>query len=336
MKYPQILVLLGASLIVSTAQAQSTGFTATPELIAAAKKEGKLTVYTVQDPEGELKMVKAFNKRFPEIKVSMLRLPGGQLVTRVKAESSSNRLSADLISFSDTQESNQVAHVFAKYAPPNAADYQYLEADKDVWPRAIGTWVICSNTMTEKNPPKTWKDLLKPEYKGRMGEVTILTGGSGWTRSFFQREVMGIEYWQGLAANTPRLYPIGVPMTDALIRGEISVGALVSNQSLPKVAQGAPMQCFFPPEGVPAKPQVMGLTKTAGSPNAAKLYLDWMLSPEGQVFVVKEWFMFSALKGAPTPVGGENAKLWFVEREKSIRVQSAWVDEWVKIFTPKR
>jgi len=126
MKYPQILVLLGASLIVSTAQAQSTGFTATPELIAAAKKEGKLTVYTVQDPEGELKMVKAFNKRFPEIKVSMLRLPGGQLVTRVKAESSSNRLSADLISFSDTQESNQVAHVFAKYAPPNAADYQYL------------------------------------------------------------------------------------------------------------------------------------------------------------------------------------------------------------------
>lgn len=315
----------------SSAQTQDAEI-APASLVEAAKKEGRLSIYTVQDPESELKLTREFNRHYPFIKIDMLRLQGSQLLTRVKAEAASGRLKADLIAFSDTEESDQVAQIYADYTPPNATKYRYVEPGKNVWPRTIGAWTLCANTMTNQTPPKSWADLGNPRYKGALGEVTILTGGSGWTRSLFQRSELGREYWQSLANNKPRLYPSGVPMTDAMIRGEVSVGALVVNQALPKIKEGAPLTCSFGPEGVPAKPQVIGITKTAASPNAAQLYLNWVLSAEGQAFIVKNWYMFSALEGAPTPEGGEKAKLWFVDREQSKRVRKEWTDDWVQMF----
>jgi iron(III) transport system substrate-binding protein len=238
------------------------------------------------------------------------------------------------MAFSDPEEVAQIASNFTDYAPPNASDYHDPEAGVNhTWPRAVGAWTICSNTMIEKDPPNSWQDLTKPQYKGHLGEVTILTGGSGWTRSFFQRTVFGKEYWQKLADNKPRLYPSGVPMTDAMIRGEVSVGAIVVNQALPRIAEGAPLQCRFGAEGIPTMPQMIGLTKTAQSPNAARLYLNWMLSPEGQAFVVKDWYMFSGLEGAPRPVGADKAKTWSVNREDSRRVHAQWTSDWVQIFS---
>jgi len=65
------------------ARAQEFG---SPELIAAAKKEGKLVFYTANFAEIEQQVIKEFNKRFPEIKVEMVRAPGGQLITRVRTE----------------------------------------------------------------------------------------------------------------------------------------------------------------------------------------------------------------------------------------------------------
>ena len=55
-----------------------------PELIAAAKAEGKMVLYTANYAEVEQDIIKQFNKRFPEIKVEMVRAPGGQLITRVR------------------------------------------------------------------------------------------------------------------------------------------------------------------------------------------------------------------------------------------------------------
>ena len=80
------------------AQAQEFG---SPELIAAAKAEGKLVFYTANFAEVEQQVIKAFNKRFPEIKVEMVRAPGGQLITRVKTEAAAGKLIADVVDPSD-------------------------------------------------------------------------------------------------------------------------------------------------------------------------------------------------------------------------------------------
>src|SRR5438067_12114908 len=82
----------------AAAQAQEFG---SPELIAAAKAEGKLVFYTANFAEVEQQVIKAFNNRFPEIKVEMVRAPSGQLITRVKTEAPAGKLAADVDDHSD-------------------------------------------------------------------------------------------------------------------------------------------------------------------------------------------------------------------------------------------
>ena len=108
------------ALTAAPAVAQEFG---SPELIAAAKKEGKLVFYTANFAEIEQQVIKAFNKRFPEIKIEMVRAPGGQLITRVKTEAAAGKLIADVIDHSDRALMQPLADLFQDYAPPNAADY---------------------------------------------------------------------------------------------------------------------------------------------------------------------------------------------------------------------
>ena len=135
------------------------------ELIAAAEKEGQLTYYTANFAETEQEVIKAFNKRFPKIKVSMVRAPGGQLITRIKTEAAAGKLAADVVDHSDRGLMKELEDLFMDYAPPNAADYRpdALVSPK-FWPGVTLGWAIAYNTALVKNAPKTWMDLTKPEY----------------------------------------------------------------------------------------------------------------------------------------------------------------------------
>ena len=106
----------------AAARAQAHEYGA-PELIAAAKKEGRLVYYTANFAEVEQEVIKAFNKRFPEIKVEMVRAPGGQLITRIKTEAAAGKLLADLVNHSDRGLMLEIENLFMDYAPPNAKDY---------------------------------------------------------------------------------------------------------------------------------------------------------------------------------------------------------------------
>src|SRR6516162_3426800 len=94
-----------------------------PELIAAAKAEGKLVLYTANYAEVEQDVIREFNKRFPEIKVEMVRAPGGQLITRVKTEAAAGKLSADVVDHSDRALMTDLVGLFQDYTPPNGKDY---------------------------------------------------------------------------------------------------------------------------------------------------------------------------------------------------------------------
>src|SRR5471032_1339142 len=138
------------------AAAQNFG---SPELIAAAKAEGKLVYYTANFAEVEQETIKAFNKRFPEIRIEMIRAPGGQLITRVKTEAAAGKLIADIVDHSDRALMLPLVDLFQDYAPPNAADYDPAAlVSPKFWPRLTAVWAIAYNTELVKDPPKTWMD----------------------------------------------------------------------------------------------------------------------------------------------------------------------------------
>src|SRR5437763_7395619 len=114
-----------------------------PELIEAAKQEGSLVYYTANFAEVERQVITAFNKRFPFVKVEMVRAPGGQLITRVKTEAAAGKLAADVVDHSDRGLMLEIEDKFADYAPPNAGDYiSDVLASPKLWPRATLGWSI--------------------------------------------------------------------------------------------------------------------------------------------------------------------------------------------------
>src|SRR5213595_2651871 len=146
---------LGIALNAAPARAQQEF--GSPELIAAAKAAGKLVLYTANFAEVEQQVIKEFNKRFPEIKVEMIRAPGGQLITRVRTEAAAGKLIADIVDHSDRALMLPMADLFQDYAPPNAADYDPASlVSPKFWPRATVVWSIAYNTELVKDPPKTW------------------------------------------------------------------------------------------------------------------------------------------------------------------------------------
>ncbi len=317
----------GLAIALNGAPARAQQEFGSPELIAAAKAEGKLVYYTANFAEVEQQVIKAFNKRFPEIKVEMVRAPGGQLITRVKTEAAAGKLIADVVDHSDRALMADLIDMFQDYAPPNAADYNPdAQISPKLWPRATLVWSIASNTELVKDPPKTWMDLTKPQYDKMTGQGFAQSGGTTWTR---------IIYWAKQASTHPILYPSGAPMADSLVRGEVAMGPLLYNAIYPKQKDGAPIKIFFPPEGAPVNPYATGIPKTAAHPNAAKLFLNWCLSKEGQTFMIKELGNLTSMKVAPVyPEGFDPkvVKIWLPKFEDYVKLHAAWVADWDKIF----
>ena len=85
-------------------------------------------------------------------------------------------------------------------------------------------------------------DLTKPENDKKIGQVIAPSGGTTWTRIMFERQVLGEDYWKKQAATKPVLYPSGAPMSDALVRGEVSIAPLLYNIVYPKKKDGAPIR----------------------------------------------------------------------------------------------
>jgi iron(III) transport system substrate-binding protein len=334
MAMKSILIAFALIALATPAAAQNFG---PPELIDAARKEGKLVYYTANFAEVEQEVIKAFNKRFPEIKVEMVRAPGGQLITRVKTEAAAGKLSADVVDHSDRALMTDLVDMFQDYAPPNGKDYlpESMISPK-LWPRATLVWSIAYNSALVQKPPKSWMDLTKPEYGNKqIGQVFAASGGTTWTRIMFERQVLGEDYWKRQAATSPILYTSGAPASDALVRGEVSIAPLLYNAVYPKKHDGAPVEIFFAPEGAPVNPYATGVPKTAAHPNAAKLFLNWCLSEEGQSFMIKDLGNLTSLRTAPVyPAGFDPkvVKVWFPNFEEYVKLHGPWVEEWNKTY----
>jgi iron(III) transport system substrate-binding protein len=335
-KMVALAAVAGLGLALGSAPAMAADEFGSPELIAAAKAEGKLVLYTANFAEVEQEVIREFNKRFPEIKIEMVRAPGGQLITRVRTEAAAGKLIADIVDHSDRGLMLPLADLFQDYAPPNAVDYDPAAlVSPKFWPRLTAIWSIAYNTELVKNPPKSWWDLTKPENDKKTSQVFAQSGGTTWTRIMFERQVLGEDYWAKQAATHPVLYPSGAPMSDAMVRGEVAMGPLIYNAVVPKQKDGAPIAAVFPSEGVPANPYATGIPKTATHLNAAKLYLNWCLSKEGQTFMIKEQGNLTSLKQVPlNPPGFDPkvVKVWYPNFDQYMKLHGDWVAAWDKIF----
>lgn len=305
------------------------------ELVEAARKEGKVVLYSGVVLDNEQVVAAEFSRRFPGIAVDIVRAPGSRLFTRIETEAAAGKLDADLVDLTERTLATRIDHLFADYAPPNAADWdRSAMTSPKLWPRTLFVNALAYNPALVSPPPKaTWKELENPRFAGKAGLILASSGGSGWTSALHQRKVMGDGAWRATAALKPRLFESNGPGSSAVVRGEVEIAQLLVATINSLKLQGAPIDIVYPAEGLPATPGAAGIFKTAAHPSAAKLFLNWSLSREGQNVMVDKLGGMSLLKGAKLPEGAPaDVKLWTPDNEEFASLRDTWVKEWDDTF----
>ncbi|TDR88089.1 ABC transporter substrate-binding protein [Enterovirga rhinocerotis] len=305
------------------------------ELVEAAKKEGRVVLYSSVVLDNEQVVAAEFQKKFPGITVDIVRAPGARLFTRIETEAAAGKLTADVVDLTERVLATRIDHLFADYKPPNAADWdRSAMGSPKLWPRTQFVYGLAYNPAIVSPPPEaTWKELMNPRFGGKVGLILASSGGSGWTAAMQQRKEFGEDRWREIAKLKPRLFESNGPASSAVVRGEVQVAQLLLATANSLKAQGAPIEVIYPTEGLPAAPGAAAIFKDAPHPNAAKLFLDWSLSREGQNVMVEKLGGMSLLKGTKLPEGApKDVKVWTPSNEEFAALRDPWIKEWDEIF----
>lgn len=316
---------------------------ASAELYAAAQAEGSMVLYD-SFPEAQWRAVLDVFTEDTGVEVEHIRVVTAQLYERAVSEAGAGRLPADAIGLGDIILMEDMAErgILAQYESPMATSAltpdQY---DPDhYWYTASQNGIALAYNEAVVDPadvPKSWDDLLDPKWDGKIGFTPITIGGSAFSSFYLLKEIGGVEYWEGLAANNPRKYESVVPMTQDIVRGEIPLGITSPSVVAAQRAGGAPINTVFFKEGTAAFANLVSVVEEASSPNAARLYVEWLLSERGQKTVSEVGGEFPArtdiahvFEGAIVPAGGMNVvipplEVWMDQRDQLI-------EEWNTIF----
>jgi iron(III) transport system substrate-binding protein len=260
-------------------------------LIAAAQKEGHVAWYTTQIVnQFAAPAAAAFEKKYG-IKVDYIRADPNAVVLRIWNEAKAGQMQADLLDGAQTVAGVEKVGLIEPWVPDEARRLPPEDYDpKGIW-AATNLYVLTPAFNTKLVPkgsePKTYADLLDPKWKGHMawsGQTTIpaAAGFIGVVLTHMGQD-KGMDYLRRLSGqNITALGVSAREVLDQVIAGEYSLAIQTfNNHSVISAARGAPVE-WIPMNPSLAYFSVVGLTKGAPHENAAKLFIDFLLSEEGQ------------------------------------------------------
>jgi len=265
------------------------GQIANPDLIAQAKKEGRVTWYTtVSIPESK-QLMDIFEKQYPFIKVDLLRSGSGPLVNRIVNEYAARNYSADVLHGMSSRGAYTILkqkNILARYESP---EHKYLPAEmKDkagYWASTFqNTFVLVYNTRNVKpsDVPRSYDDLLKPMWKGR--QIFNDTDNFEWFDGLlkFWGKEKGLAYFRRLAAQD-QIFQRGARGRIQLVAaGEAPLAFGYGPHAQSYVNQGAPIE-WVALEPVVVIVNTVSLAQRAPHPAAAKLFIDFLFSKAAQM-----------------------------------------------------
>ena len=260
-----------------------------PDLIAQAKKEGRVTWYTtVSIPESK-QFMDMFEKQYPFIKVDLLRSGSGPLVNRIVTEYAAKNYSADVLHGMSSRGAYTILkqrNILGRYESP---EHKYLPADmKDkagYWASTFqNTFVLAYNTRNVKpaDVPRSYDDLLKPMWKGR--QIINDTDNFEWFDGLlkFWGKEKGLAYFRRLAAQD-QIFQRGARGRIQLVAaGEAPLAFGYGPHAQSYVNQGAPIE-WVALEPVVVIVNTVSLAQRAPHPAAAKLLIDFLFSKTAQM-----------------------------------------------------
>lgn len=260
-------------------------------VVDAANKEGQVVLYTNSDGVNAA-FEAAWARAYPNIKLVVSKYASGELTTKLDAEKGGGAVGADVITVSTKPWLDANLNVLVK--PTGPALEKYWAGNEHVY--GDGKYVLVAATPlgagvnTEQlaklgNPPvSTYEDLLQPQLKGTLGIVpgTGAPAAEQWWY-FAAKEMGGDSAVTRLADLQPRLYTVPATLATDLASGEVAVGAYNIKGTIEALAaKGAPIK-FVTLEPVISTPVTAAVVGWARNLNAAQVFQNWLLSPDGQI-----------------------------------------------------
>jgi iron(III) transport system substrate-binding protein len=251
-------------------------------LIEQAKKEGTVSLYTSLAPTESQPMAEAFEKKYG-IKVELWRSQSERVVQRVVSEAKAGRNTVDVIATNGPEmESLAREKVLTTYFTPHAADLPPASIPRHrLWmPDRLQFFVVGYNTNLVKREdlPKSLKGFTDPKWKGKLA---IEAGDAEWMATLVRKwgEPEGMAFFRKLSEMRPDVRK-GHPLLAQLVSaGEIAVCLTAYSANVETLKRkGAPID--YAPIDAIARPQGIGIAKSAPHPAAALLFADFVLSAE--------------------------------------------------------
>lgn len=281
--------------------------------VAKAEAEGEFTYYSHDSEPGIAGILEAFSKDFPKIKGKYVRAQTGTLFSRTIAERSAGKFTADVIQFSEltTALDFQKRGGYMNYVSPQAEFYAPKHMSNPVgnyfW-AGVTFAGIAYNTEKVKaeEAPKGWKDLANPAWLNAMN-LKMSNSGMQFVQWYELRKLYGDKFWSEVAKVRPRGFDSRAQQFERLAKGDDKICALAEYAGYLLVkAKGAPVAFVAPADGLPATPALCGIADKAPKPEAARLFIDWFMSPRGQAHQQNNSYLHygSMRKDAPPMPGG--------------------------------
>ena len=284
---------------------------ATAILAAAAlpafAADGKLVLYTSQPNTDAQATVDAFKAANPGVEVEWVRDGTPKILAKLRAEIEAGQPQPDLLLIADVVTMEGLKGEGRLMAYPDAKtdgiDASLIDKDGTYFSTKLITTGIVYNTNAPMKPT-SWEDLTKPEAKGQVVMPSPLTSGAAMihTVTLTGNLSQGWDFYSALAENGAQAAGGNGDVLKSVSGGDKLYGMIVDYMPIREKAKGAPVEFVFPTEGVSAVTEPVAILSTAKNPDAAKAFVDFMLSEEGQKLAVSQGYI-PARADAGLPAG---------------------------------
>jgi len=288
MIHRRTLRLTVCAVILAVLAAASPSGAADPKIVEAAKKEGKLVAYVSMLTENATALLAEFKKKYPFIDTSLYRANTQKLLPKIQLEARTQQHQADVISATFTIWNELTrGKLIMKYDSPERSRFPADLKDADGYWNILHLGVQGMAYNTKMVPPdiapKSYEDLLHPRWRPK--QIAMDYRDSSWMAVMLEimGEAEGIAFMKKLAAKDLYMRENKNLLTQLLAAGEFPVLANTYLETFSKIQKaGAPIEWVAGRNPIPASTHLLGIYAHARHPNAAKLFVDFLLSREGQ------------------------------------------------------
>ena len=319
----QITLLLGLAMLAGPASAATD----------------KVVIYNAVSTKLMQSFIDEFQKQNPGVKAEVISGGSGELLTRIKAERANQR--GDVLVGPDADVFDAAIDLFESYNSTEKAAFDKAAVHPDGKYYGFSTnfqaFIVNTKVMPLDKAPKSWTDLTKPEFKGKILMANPAQSGSAYSQ---MHQIVMLHGWDVMSKiiQNATFVPSSKLAFQNVAKGEIAVGLTSEFNILVSKLEGFPVEAVYPSDGTALIIDANGIIKGGPNPENARKFLDFISSAKAHAILVDVDKRRSARKDVAPPAGLADAKTiktFAYDTVGAARDRTANLEKFDKLFSAK-